>query len=245
MAVMTQCTPLVRRSLAAGRTLSSATWQTTKGTIVTTNRRTNRTSCPRWRLTATGAVILALALGLLPQPVCAADVPTTTVARTPLQNPREISARIQLKGWGFENSAGFRADISGTASSIGQVHVRLEEDATKLTVLGIQDGKFRLRSVARYTFTAPDGMFWGDSPTVLSIPVVMTAAGPVPDPNRFIESEVAIALIGGTGRYRNATGTLRLDGILAEIPAEGGRRRFAMELSGNTTFAVERDSSPV
>ena len=120
--------------------------------------------------------------------------------------------------------------------------VRLEEDATAITILGIRDGKLRLRSKARYTFTAADGTFFGDSPSELSIPVVITPAGPAPDPNGFIDVEVTVDILGGTGRYQNASGTVSMRGILAEIPPENGRRRFATELSGTATLVVERNT---
>ncbi len=191
--------------------------------------------------------LIATAILLIPQvPGMAADAPTTTVGGgTPLQHPQEIAVHVQLKGWGFENRAGLRADLTGSAASVGRVEVGLAGDATAAAVIGIQDGKLRIRSKARYTFTAPDGTFFGDSASVLSVPVVLTPTGPVPDQDRFIDLEFTIGVLGGTGRYRNAAGTLTLRGVLAEIPPENGRRRFAVELSGDGTLIVERDAERV
>ncbi len=185
--------------------------------------------------------MVVAALLLLPSTALAAEIPKAP-PRTPLKNPQGVGVQVQLKGWGFENTAGFRADMTGSAGSVGRVHASLEEDASLSVVLGIQDGKLRVRSKARYTFVASDGTFFGDSPSVLAIPIILTAAGPAPDPNRFIDAEVTIDVLGGTGRYRNAGGTIALRGILAEIPPEAGRRRFAVELSGGGDLIVERDS---
>ena len=102
---------------------------------------TRRTKKQQGRRALPGMV--AMMLLLVSSTAVAAKV-AAAGPRTPLQNPQALAARVQLKGWGFENPAGLRADMNGDAGAMGLVTARLEEDASASTIVGIRDGKLRV-----------------------------------------------------------------------------------------------------
>ena len=133
------------------------------------SRKSETRNAKKPRRSAIAGVVAAVAV-LLPSTALAAEAPTAT-SRTPLKNPQALSARVQLKGWGFaDNPAIYRADMTGDAGVAGLVNATVDADLTTPTVLGREGARARLLyKPARYTFTAADGTFFGDSPSVLTV----------------------------------------------------------------------------
>lgn len=151
-----------------------------------------------------------------------------------------VTLRIQLHGSGFEDPTGFAPEFHGTMGGFGSVEARLKgEPDSQSTVLGISDGKIRVRAPGRFSFRTTAGTIEGSSVALLALPVDITPAGPVPSSTAFIDIEERITVTGGTGRFRNTTGTMVLRGILPEIRPVGGKRRFVVELSGEALLQLD------
>lgn len=165
-------------------------------------------------------------------------------AATAPANATALTARVQLKGSGFEDSTGFSPELHGTMSGFGRLESTLKgSDTSKYVMLGVSDGKFRLKSDGRISFRMPEGTIEADTTAILGLPVIMTAAGPIPNPNEFTQVDEQVTITSGTGRFRSATGTMSLRGVIGEIPAVGGKRRFVVELSGEATLKLDPSAS--
>ena len=168
--------------------------------------------------------------------------PTQAVAQTTTTAPRfaPVTVRVQLNGSGFEDPTGFAPEFHGTFGTFGSVQGGLKgQPDSQSTVLGISDGKVRVRAPGRFSFRTAYGTIEGTTVALLALAVTLTPAGPIPNPNEFIEVSEQFTVTGGTGRFRNATGTFSLRGILPELPSVNGKRRFSMELSGEATFQLD------
>ena len=168
--------------------------------------------------------------------------PMQAVAQTTTTAPRSapIKVRVQLNGSGFEDPTGFAPEFHGTFGPFGTVEGGIKgKPDSESTVLGISNGKIRVRAPGRFTFRTAYGTIEGTTVASLALAVTLTPAGPVPNSNEFIELSEQFTVTGGTGRFRNSTGTISLSGILPELPSVNGKRRFSMELSGEATLQLD------
>lgn len=168
--------------------------------------------------------------------------PTQAVAQTTTTAPRSapITVRVQLNGSGFEDPTGFAPEFHGTLGMFGSVHGGLKgQPESQSTVLGISDGKVRVRAPGRFSFRTAYGTIEGTTVALLALAVILTPSGLIPNTNEFIDVSEQFTVTGGTGRFRNATGTISLRGILPELPSVNGKRRFSMELSGEATLQLD------
>ena len=86
--------------------------------------------------------------------------PAQAVAQTTTTIPRSapLKVRVQLNGSGFEDPTGFAPEFQGTFGALGSVQGGLKGQQPSLdTILGISDGKIRVRAQSRFTFRTADG----------------------------------------------------------------------------------------
>lgn len=188
----------------------------------------------RQSIVVASCAVLALISSNLLDPARAVAQTTNTSARS-----APITVRVQLNGSGLEDPTGFAPEFYGTFGTFGSVQGGLKGQQPSLDIAGFSDGKIRVRSQGRFIFRSAYGTLEGNSVAQIAISVILTPVGPVPDINEFLAVSEEITVTGGTGRFRNAVGAISLRGILPEIPSVNGKRRFALELSGEATLQLD------
>jgi hypothetical protein len=165
------------------------------------------------------------------------------VAQTASTTPRGPTAavRIQLHGVGFDDGTGFEPEFHGTLGQYGRVEGGLKGvPGAQIEILGATDRAIRARARGKFVLRTAVGTIEGTNVADMAVPVRFTPAGPLPNPSAFTDVETEqFTVTAGTGRFRNATGTITMRGIIAEIPAVGGKRRFTIELSGDGTLQLD------
>jgi hypothetical protein len=182
-----------------------------------------------------GSVLLLTGTSIAPS-AGAQSATTTAAARGPA-----TVVRIQLNGVGFDDGSGFEPEFHGTLSGFGRVEGSLKGvPNSQIEILGSSGGKIRVRAVGKFFLRTSAGTIEGTNVALMSLPIILTPAGPAPDATAFVDIESEqFVITAGTGRFRNATGTITMRGIIPEIPPVRGKRRFLIELSGEGSLQLD------